>query len=265
VMQNASQHDRAPSTHRREGVQAIARAGLLLRALERHPDGLALGELSVAAGLPKSTVHRLVAALAAEDLVSARPGARIVLGSGLARLGAATARSLPEELRPVLERLRQQVDETVDLAVLDGDAMRFVDQLPAGHRLRAVSAVGVRFPLHCTANGKALLAAMPARDALALLPARLPRTTPNTIASRSALLEELERIRRRGVAFDREEHTQGICAVGAAVTDDAGPVAAISVPVPTPRFAGNEKRYAAEVKLAAQEASRLLRSSHHYA
>ncbi len=262
-MQNATELDRAAPAPRREGVQAIARAGQVLRALEPHPEGLALGELSAAVGLPKSTVHRLVGALAAEDLVSSRPGARIVLGAALARLSAATALSLPNALRPALKQLRCRVEETVDLAVLDGTSMRFVDQLPASHRLRAVSAVGARFPLHCTANGKALLAAMPPQDALALLPARLQRTTPKTIASRSALLEELARIRRRGVAFDREEHTQGICAVGAAVLDAAGPVAAISVPVPTPRFGGNEKRYAAEVRAAAEEASALLLRARH--
>jgi DNA-binding IclR family transcriptional regulator len=133
-----------------------------------------------------------------------------------------------------------------------------VDQLPAPHRLRAVSAVGVAFPLHCTANGKALLAAMTDEQCRALLPARLERLTPHTITGRAALLAELDRVRRDGVAFDREEHTEGICAVGAAVVDAAGPAAAISVPVPTPRFRGEEDRYAERVVLAAAEANRLL-------
>ena len=125
----------------------------------------------------------------------------------------------------------------------------------------AVSAIGARFPLYCTANGKALLAALPVDRALALLPARLPRLTPHTIATRAALLRELEQIRAGGVAFDRQEHTEGICAVGAAVLNAEGPVAAISLPVPTPRFRGSEKRYARAVAAAAREASRLLARS----
>ena len=242
---------------RRSGVQAIARAGAVLRALECAPEGLALVELAAAVGLPKSTTHRIVAALAAEDLVSTGGRSRIMLGGGLLRLAAATRRTLVSEMRPVLAELGGALEETVDLAVLDGATVRFVDQLPAPHRLGAVSAVGVSFPLHCTANGKALLAALSDDRVLALLPARLERMTPATITSRSAFLAELEQIRHRGVAFDREEHTEGVCAVGAAVLDGDGPLAAISVPVPTPRFRGHERRYARSVKAAAKHASRM--------
>jgi DNA-binding IclR family transcriptional regulator len=186
----------------------------------------------------------------------------VTLGPLLERLAAATRLTLPERVRPVLEQLRDELEETVDLAVLDGSELRFVDQLtaPDRHRLRAVSAVGEAFPLHCTANGKALLAALPRERALALLSGRLPRLTPATIASRAALEAELARIRAAGgIAFDREEHTEGICAAGAVVHDASGvPVAAISVPVPTPRFRRAERRLARAVPAAAAEAERLL-------
>lgn len=251
-------NDIATPPARRTGIQAIARAGAVLRALEASPDGLGLAELANAVQLPKSTVHRLVAALAAEELVSAPTGAKIQLGGALGRLGAASASALRDTLRPLLEDLNRRLDETVDLAVLDGASVRFVEQLPARQRLLATSAVGARFPLHCTANGKALLAAMPAELALATLPRRLPRMTPATLTSRAELLAELEQIRSTGVAFDREEHTEGICAVGAAVLDRSGPVAAISVPVPAQRFAGRQERYAAGVLSAARAASRRL-------
>jgi len=246
---------------RREGVQAIARAGAVLRALQANPLGLSLADLAEAVELPKSTVHRLVGALATEELVSTVAG-KIQLGGAIARLGAAGSRVLQDELRPVLAALRDELDETVDLAVLDGAAMRFVEQLPAAHRLRAVSSVGATFPLHCTANGKALLAGMPRERVLALLPARLARSTPNTIVTRAALFAELEQIRERGVAFDREEHTEGISAVGAAVLSGEGAIAAISVPVPTARFRGRDDHYAEAVLDAADAASRSLRSGH---
>jgi DNA-binding IclR family transcriptional regulator len=244
----------------RSGVQSIARAGSVLRALEQAPDGLALVELAATVELPKSTVHRLVGALAGEGLVRTGPGGHVTLGPLLERLAAATRLTLPERVRPALEALRAELDETVDLAVLDGGELRFVDQLPAPHRLRAVSAVGETFPLHCTANGKALLAALPRERALALLPARLPRLTPRTIVARAALAAELDAIAAHsGVAFDREEHTEGICAAGAAIHDLAGaPVAVVSVPIPTPRFRRLERRLVRALPAAAQAAERLL-------
>jgi DNA-binding IclR family transcriptional regulator len=242
---------------RRDGIQVIARAAAVLRALERAPEGLALGEIAVIVELPKSTVHRLVAALASEDLVTQERGGKVRLGGGIARLAAAARENLVDQLRPVLLGLRRDLDETVDLAVLDGAGVRFVDQLPTPRRLHAVSAVGEVFPLHCTANGKALLAAMPDEQALALLPSRLPRFTPSTIVSREGLRSELARTRAAGIAFDHEEHTEGICAVGAAVVDATGPVAAISVPVPSQRFAGHERELARAVRVAAERCSHL--------
>lgn len=248
-----------PSAERRPGVQSIARAAAVLRALERAPAGLSLTELAAATGLPKSTAHRIVAALAAEQLVSHDRGGAVRLGPAATRLGATGREALGERLRPVLLGLRRELDETVDLSVLDGGAVRFVDQVPAPRRLRATSAVGELFPLHCTANGKSLLATLPEERALALLPDPLPRFTPQTIASRPRLLAELEAIRRDGVAFDREEHTEGICAVGAAIAAPGdGGAAAISVPVPSQRFTGAEDRIAAATREAATTATRLL-------
>jgi DNA-binding IclR family transcriptional regulator len=238
----------------RHGVQAIARAAAILRALEGAPQGLGISELAAATQLPKSTVHRLVTALAAEQLASQDGEGRVHLGSAIARLGAASREALGEQLRPVLLDLRRRLDETVDLAVLDGAAVRFVDQVPAPRRLRAMSSVGELFPLHCTANGKALLAAMPVEQVEALLPARLERFTPRTIVSRAKLLDELAQITQTNVAFDREEHTEGICAVGAVVGNGDLP-AAISVPVPVPRFYGREDELAAAVRAAATAAS----------
>lgn len=240
------------------GVQAIARAALVLRALERAPEGTGLADLAATVELPKSTVHRLLAALAAEGLVELGPEGTARLGSGLVRLGAATRRGLRFRLAPVMLRLRRDLDETVDLAILEGDAVTFVEQFPAPHRLRAVSGVGTSFPAHCTANGKALLAALADEEVELLLPSRLERFTERTITSRSELLAELAEVRERGVAFDIEEHTEGICAIGAAVADPAGPAGAISVPIPTQRFADRRDEYAGLVGAAAAEGTRTL-------
>lgn len=240
------------------GVQAIARAASVLRALETAPEGLGPSDLSAIVDLPKTTVHRILGALAEEDLVRVDADGTARLGSALVRLGASTRQGLRFQLAPVMLGLRRELDETADLAVLEGDSVTFVEQFPAPHRLRAVAAVGTTLPAHCTANGKALLATLPDEEVELLLPERLEAFTPRTITSRDALLTELGAIRERGIAFDEEEHTEGICAVSAVVFDPAGAAGAISVPAPKQRFAERRDEYAKRVAAAAADGSRAL-------
>ncbi len=227
------------------GVQVIARAGEILRALKDHPKGLSLSQIAREVGLARSTVHRIVTALEAEHFVtSASPNGLIRLGLGLALLAAVVNSELRYKLRPYLEELSREANETVDLAVLDEDRVFFIDQIAVPHRLQAVSAVGTTFPLYCSANGKALLAELPLEQVELLVPDRLQALTPHTITTREQLLEELQRIRIERVAFDREEHTVGICAVGTTIRDVLGSLAAITIPVPSIRFYGNEQKLA---------------------
>jgi DNA-binding IclR family transcriptional regulator len=232
-------------------IQLISRAAQILRALDGATDGLSLSQLSERVDLPRSTVHRLTTALAAEGLLAAAsPNGKMRLGPELVRLAIGTRREIRQELHPFMETLFERLNETVDCAILDGDHLRFVDQIAAPHRLRAVSAVGAVFPLHCTANGKAILAALPAAAINDVLPQRLERFTENTITKRADLARELEAIRETGVAFDHEEHTHGICAGGIAVSDAFGQLAALSVPMPAQRFQGRETEIAEELTAA---------------
>jgi len=240
-------------------VQAIARASRILAALEASPGGLSLAQIAQQVELPRSTVHRIVKALTTERLlvpVSAAGGVR--LGPRLAGLASAALGELRQQIRPQLERLSDQVNETVDLAVLDRDHVIFIDQVAAPQRLQAVSAVGARFPAHCTANGKALLAELDPEQVRALLPPRLQRLTPHTIASHAKLMEELEQIRAEGVAFDREEHTEGICAVGRTIPDGAGGRAALTIPLPALRFYSREPLLARALAQACARIAELL-------
>src|SRR5215469_13959490 len=111
------------------GVQVIARAAEILRALKGHPEGLSLSHIAREVGLARSTVHRIVNALAAEDFVTAAsPHGRIRLGLGLTPLAAWVNSELRDLFHPYMERLSREVDETVDLAVLDGNHVFFIDQ-----------------------------------------------------------------------------------------------------------------------------------------
>jgi DNA-binding IclR family transcriptional regulator len=227
------------------GVQVIARAVDILWALSRYPEGATLTQLTRDVSLPPSTVHRILNALEAARLVAFTTSAGYLqLGLGLAVLAELVPRNLGNELRPYLERLSSEVNEGVALGVLQKDKIFFIDHIEAPNPLRAFSAIGLAFPLHCTANGKAVLAQLPFEEVERLIPAQLETLTPNTITRRSRLLKELDLIRSERVAFDREEYTLGICAVGAAFRDPLGKFATISITIPSVRFYGNEQKLA---------------------
>ena len=173
------------SIEERGGIQVIARAAAVLRSLEPEPDGLSLGDIAARVDLPRSTVQRIVAALLEERLLmSASSKARVKLGPTLVQLGAAADVGTEKIARPVMLELSRAADETVDLSVLRNDTAVFVEQIQGTQRLVAVSAVGKAFPLHCTANGKSLLALLPRERRERLLAGRLKRYTDATVTER---------------------------------------------------------------------------------
>jgi len=219
------------------GVQVIARAARILRLLEERPEGLTLAEIARQAGLARSTVQRILTALAAEDfVVEAQPGRGARIGPGLARIAASLAINLTELLHARLVALRDEFGETVDLSILSGGSAVFIDQIPGRQRLVALSAVGERFPLHCTANGKAMLACYQNEHAAALIDRSVATHPDHPLVDRAKLLREIETARRRHLAFDLGEHDPGIGAIGVAVFDSFGRPVAVSIPVPWSRF-----------------------------
>jgi DNA-binding IclR family transcriptional regulator len=239
------------TAERSAGIQVIARAAEMLRALQSVPGGLSQAELSERLSLPRSTVHRILGALEEEGLVaSSQSRGSYRLGPEIARMADTIRRELLAQLHPFLQKLSRELNETVDLSMLDGDRITFLDQVVAPQRLRAVSAVGESFPLHACAPGKAMLAAMPPAVLAATLSGRLVALTPNTIATPAALEEELSKVRAEGVGFDWEEHTEGICAVGALIDPSDPASMAVSVPMPAQRFRGHEQEFADALRAA---------------
>jgi DNA-binding IclR family transcriptional regulator len=221
----------------RPGIQVIARAAAILRVLESESDGLSLGQIAKRTDLPRSTVQRIVNALAEEQLlIAATPNARVMLGPAIIRMAANTRFDFATFVRPHLEALAEATGETVDLSMQRGDKMVFVDQIISNHRLTAVSAVGESFPTFCCANGKAALALLSDDEISILLQNQLYEETPNTITSVRKLMQELKNIRKDLYAVDNEEQSEGISAVGTAFHDPSGRTFAVSVPVPTTRF-----------------------------
>jgi DNA-binding IclR family transcriptional regulator len=230
--------DRDEEKDQRNGVQVLARAATILRLLAADSSGgLTFSELVTRSGLPRTTVHRIRGALEHEEFITTDAATgRLHLGSGIMRL-AMSHRDLPTVVRPYLEQLARELNETVDLGVLDGMHVLFIAQHPAPQRsLMVVSRVGARFPAYCTANGKALLAQLPENEVKRRLPKRLEAPATHRQISRKELFAELDEVRRTGLAFDCEEHHAGICGVGVALVDIDGSIASISVPMPAARF-----------------------------
>jgi DNA-binding IclR family transcriptional regulator len=243
--------EQAEAAEGRGGIQVIARAAEILRTLQAAPGGLTQAELADRLGLARSTVHRILGALAEEGLVTgSRSRGRYRLGAEISRMADAVRRDLLGRVHPYLQDLSRELGETVDLSILDGERVTFLDQVVAPQRLQAVSAVGESFPLHTCAPGKAILALLPGPRLAAALPARLAALTPNTITGPGALRRELARIREEGVAHDREEHTEGICAVGAVIDAAEERPMAVSVPMPAQRYHGREAELTAALLAA---------------
>jgi DNA-binding IclR family transcriptional regulator len=222
-------------------VQVIARAAAILRALEDQALGLSLGQIAQRVGLARSTVQRIVSALESENMViAASPNGRVRLGPTIARLATSVQTDFVSIARPFLIKLSDELRETVDLATVKKDHLVFIDQVIGSQRLRTVAAVGETFPLYCTANGKAYLAELDEIAVARLIGTKFERRTPATLTRLDDLLKDLKSVRKSGIAFDREEHTPGICAAGIVMRDPLGNHIAISVPVPAQRFDENQ-------------------------
>ncbi len=222
----------------RGGVQAIARAAAVLRALSRDQGTMSLGAIASATGLPRSTVQRLVQALRQERFVdvgdASCPGVR--LGPALAELASSIRVDVVRLVRPHLEALFEAVRETVDFSQAQGKQVQFLDQIVSDQELRVVPRREAALSLHCMANGKALLATMPDSVIEQFLGPKLERTTRNSIATLPELLAELAMVRSTGYAYDRQEHSYGVCAVGIGVGPVYGRHYAVSAAVPAQRF-----------------------------
>jgi IclR family acetate operon transcriptional repressor len=249
---------------RRDSVQSLDRAFDLLEALAGGAE-LGVTELAQRTDLVPSTVHRLLATLSKRGYVaqSADTG-RYRLGYKVAEIAGGLEQGLAHlraVARPHLERISEQTGETVNLVVLDGERVVYVDQVEGTRRVRMFTAVGTAAPAHTTGSGKAILAYGTPGAAAALYADREPleRLTPGTLVTVAELEDDFARIRARGYALDEEEHEIGVGCIAAPVFDAAGaPVAAISVSGPTTRIlhgdtgelAGLVVRHAAEASAA---------------
>ncbi len=217
------------------GGSVLERAVGVLDAFRGAGPELTLDELVLATGLARSTAHRLAGQLTDVGLLErSRRGWR--LGVALFELGQMVPRQ--QRLRDValayMEDLYEATRETVQLAVLDGGEVLYVEIISGHQRVRTPSRRGGRLPAHCTGIGKAMLAFSP-DTGRGWLVDHMPLTalTPTTITDPAVLTWELHEIHRLGLAFDREENTPGlVCVAAPLIGPDGSAIAGLSVSMP---------------------------------
>lgn len=227
---------------RRNGVQSIERAALILRSFTAENPHQGVSEIARRSGLTSSTAHRLLTSLLGQGLVMRVAGSHdYTLGPELLRLGAIAQETiqLRDIATPAMTRLRDEVDETVGLHVADRSlARRVLHQVESHQALRRIyTEIGKQVPLHQGAPGKVLMAGLTGPDLERLLAGALPKATERTIVDREELRHEVATVRTAGFAVSREERVPGITSISAPIRDHSGGVVgALSISGPTSRM-----------------------------
>ncbi|MCW2286452.1 DNA-binding IclR family transcriptional regulator [Rhodoblastus acidophilus] len=224
-----------------QGANLIAKACDILDLVGEAAGSVAIHDLVERTGLPKSTVYRIVAALGARGLLrNNQRGQTIALGFHFLDL-AHNVWTIPDLVGVAsleLRRLRDMTGETAYLAALSGSSAVTLARYVGAHENSSMSALGSVKPLHCTSQGKAIVAHLPAREADHLVAGlHFDILTPRTLRTRDLFKTELEQVRARGFAIDDQEIFPGVRCVGAPVFDREGAcVGAISVTGPAYRM-----------------------------
>ena len=229
------------SSQRNYSIQVLQRGMKVLDALLDARAPLSLEQICAYTGLPKSTAFRIIVnLLQGQYLVETEKG--YWLGLKMLRFGALVEEKLDlmQQARPFLNQLRDQVNETIHLAVLDDDLrVVYVEKLSTQHAVGLMmSRIGITAPMHCTALGKAMAAFRPEGDIRHWIRTHgLKPVTATTITDEDAFLQELREIRSRGYAVDNGEFEASVRCVAAPIRDRTGRViAAVSISGPDSRM-----------------------------
>lgn len=221
-------------------LSSVANSLRLLKVFTDEDYEIGISALARRLGLAKSTVHRLASTLIGADMLEQNPDSgRYRLGLALLELGALVRRKMDvsNEAKPYLRMLRETTGETVHLAILDHASVFYVTKLESKQAIRMSSEVGARAPVHCTAEGKALLAFQPEEFVEQVIGYGLQGRTPHTMTDPKAMRRDLAAIRARGYAIDNEESELGLRSVAAPIRSESGAViASLSIAGPAHRI-----------------------------
>ena len=228
-------------------IQVIDRSASLLDAISQYEDPVSLKMLSADSGLHPSTAFRILSALMEAGFVDKDTAGHYTLGNKLVRLASKVRRGvdLRELALDIMETLRDEIRETVNLTVREGDEVVYIERVTAKRMMRVEQVIGSRAPLHVTAVGKLMLAELGEH----FMHAYASRTglksyTPHTVTTEPDLINIAQQVHSQGFAYDNEEAEEGVGCIGVLIYDSSKKVVAglsISAPI--------ERRKEAWVKL----------------
>jgi IclR family transcriptional regulator, KDG regulon repressor len=213
------------------GVKSLMKALRIMKLFRSDKPEWTARDIEMSLGYHKSSVQRIVSTLEKEGFIERsnetrggfRLGPQMIYLSNVAAQGV----DLQKIARPSLERLTKQTKESAHLCVVDRSQCYYLDKIDSPQSIRIVTHIGQRLYLHCTGVGKALLSGMSTTEVDKIIDEQgLPKFTPNTITNRKSLLEELHRIREKGVSIDNEEFEIGLKCMAAPIFDSRGTVVA---------------------------------------
>lgn len=257
-------HQTAVGNGATTGTQAITRALAVLDIFRDSQHDLGISDIAQHLALSVSTVHRIVRALVeSEYLAQDESTERYYLGRAAVLLGQAATEGLGlQRVQVVLDRLRDETGESVNLGTRDGDDMVVVIRAESRQLLRFSQEPGSRLPVNATSMGKAWLAhcAATVEDGVRSITYSQRTLTPKTIGSTADLTHELTRIRKRGYSIDDEEAISGVRCVAAPVLSRQGVLlAAVAIQAPAVRMSRKRLTTMAPlVQAAANEISHML-------
>jgi IclR family transcriptional regulator, KDG regulon repressor len=221
-------------------TRAVDRALDILLCFSQKEPALTLTQIVERVGMHKSTVHRLLATLERKGFLRRdKANGSYRLGWALLELGFSVLEhsDLHRQATPYMQRLAAEYRETVDLGILDGTSVLYLQVIESPQRVKISSAPGQRLPVFCTATGKAFLAFLPNQQTQEILKSSRRKYTEHTTTDLPEMLKQLRLIRERGFAISEQEYETGINAVAAPILDARqNPIAAMAIVGPTFRL-----------------------------
>lgn len=249
------EHSPAPHTAKPQyPIESVDNALRILLLLGEHPQ-LRMSEVSAFLGVASSTAHRLLAMLQYRGFVTQDNDTR-VYGPGTALTGVAYSIlqrfDFRRVLRPHLERLNQDLQETVHLVMLDGATVRFIDAIESPRAVKVGSRLGRSMPASSSSSGRAMLAQLPMAELYALYPDQeLQPPTERSPRTRADLESALKQIRKKGYSISVEETEKEVTAVSAAFPPSSShPPLVFNAAIPSSRVSTSAK-HAIGLKLRA--------------
>jgi IclR family KDG regulon transcriptional repressor len=221
-----------------QSVRAVERALDILLCFSRDDPIRSLTQIAEHVRMSKSTVHRLLATLESKRFIDRDKITGLYrLGFRLVEMASLVDKNLQQWAQPYLQHLSAETGETVDMSVLDGTSVIYLQVIDSPQRVKIAAAVGQRLPAFCTASGRAIIAYLPDEQAGKIIGEGLVKYTDSTPVAIADVYEDLRRTREQGFSISEQEYEKDINAVAAPILDtDGHPIAAIAVVGPSYRL-----------------------------